>query len=241
MRCVHLAWQYIALPRPWLPLQMKSSASRDLHPPEPQMWGSSGLSSLVYVLWPGLCGGGGGVVGWEEGVGAVDQPGVDWCVVVGGGEGVVPIVHEGHVRGWGWLLVVGAGDVARDVVPEVAKGGHTVNPRPSSPVHYVGWGGARWGLGNVGLVVATAALGGHLPRLGISDKLSPPVDGGHPETVPFGGRLSPSGVASGGRSCRAKWMKASKRKSREPSLRVVAWTRGASQMRWVVPEVWRRR
>ena len=43
------------------------------------------------------------------------------CVVVGGGEGVVQIVHEGHVRGGGWLLVVGGGDVPRDVVPEVAQ------------------------------------------------------------------------------------------------------------------------
>ena len=54
-------------------------------------------------------GGGWDVVGGEEGVGAVDQPGVDWCVVVGGGEGVVPVVHEGHVRdGAGcWLLGLG--------------------------------------------------------------------------------------------------------------------------------------
>ena len=88
----------------------------------------------------------------------------------------------------GWLLVVGSGNVARDVIPEVAKGGHTINPRPSFPVHDVGWGGAGWGVGNVGLVVAGAALGCHLPRLGISDKLSPPVDGGHPDTVSSGGR-----------------------------------------------------
>ena len=55
-------------------------------------------------------GGGGGVVGGEEGVGAVHHPVASWCVVVGGGEGVVQIVHEGHVlggeldagrRGWG--------------------------------------------------------------------------------------------------------------------------------------------
>ena len=55
--------------------------------------------------------GGGGVVGGEEGVGAVYHPVVSGCVVVGGGEGVVQIVHEGHVRGGGWLLLVGGGDV----------------------------------------------------------------------------------------------------------------------------------
>ena len=49
---------------------------------------------------PGLCGGG-GVVGGQEGVGAVYHPVASWCVVVGGGEGVVYIVHEGHVRGGG--------------------------------------------------------------------------------------------------------------------------------------------
>ena len=40
----------------------------------------------------------GGVVGGEEGVGTVDQPGVAWCMIVRGGEGVVSVVHEGHVR-----------------------------------------------------------------------------------------------------------------------------------------------
>ena len=57
---------------------------RDLRSHVPQMWGSSSSSSLVYVLGPGLCGGG-GVVGVEEGVGAVYQPVASLCVVVGGG------------------------------------------------------------------------------------------------------------------------------------------------------------
>ena len=48
------------------------------------------------------------------------HPVPSWCVAVGGGERVVQIVHEGHVLGGGWLLVVGGGDVPRDVVPEVA-------------------------------------------------------------------------------------------------------------------------
>ena len=58
VRWVHLARQYIALPRPWLPLRMESSVSRDLRPHVPQMWGSSGSSPLAYVSRPGLCGGG---------------------------------------------------------------------------------------------------------------------------------------------------------------------------------------
>ena len=118
VRWVHLARQYIALPRPWLPLRMESSMSRDLRSHVPQMWGSSGSSPLRYVSRSGLCGGGGGLVSGEEGVGAMHHPVASWFVVVGGGEGVVQIVHEGHVRGGGWLLVVGGGDVPRDVVPE---------------------------------------------------------------------------------------------------------------------------
>ena len=92
IRWVHLARQYIALPRPWLLLRMESSVSRDLRSHVPQMWGSSWSSPLAYVSGPGLCGGGGGgVVGGEEGVGAVYHPVVSGCVVVGGGEGVVQI------------------------------------------------------------------------------------------------------------------------------------------------------
>ena len=54
-----------------------------------------GVRVGAWVVW------GGGVVGWEEGVGAVYHPVVSRCVVVCGGEGVVQIVHEGHVRGGG--------------------------------------------------------------------------------------------------------------------------------------------
>ena len=59
VRWVHVARQYIALPRPWLPLQMESSVSRDLRSHVLLMWGSSGSFPLVYVSVPGLCGGGG--------------------------------------------------------------------------------------------------------------------------------------------------------------------------------------
>ena len=118
----HLARQYIALPRLWL-LQMESSISRGFCPHVPQMWCSAGCSSRVYVSGPGLCGRVGAeevALGGKEGVGCEDHPAVSWCVVVGGGEGVVFVVHEGHVRGGGGLVVVGCADVALDVVPEVA-------------------------------------------------------------------------------------------------------------------------
>ena len=120
-----------------------------------------------------------GVVGEEEGVGAVDQQGVGLCVVVGGGGGVVSVVDEGHVRRGGWLPVVGGGDVAPDVVPEVAQAAHTVDPCPPFPRHGVGSGGAWCRLGHVGLVVAGAALRVDPPRLGVSDKVSPQIDAGH--------------------------------------------------------------
>ena len=161
VRWVHLARQYIALPKPWLPLRIESSVSRDLGSHVPQMWGSSGLSSLAYVSRPGLCG--------EEGVGSVHHPVVSLCVVVGGGEGVVQIVHESHVRGGGWLPVVGGGDVPRDVVLEVAQVGHPAYP--CFPLRLLGvvGGGAGWGLGHVWLAVAGAALGAVPLRHGVSD------------------------------------------------------------------------
>ena len=168
VRWVHLARQYIALPRLWLPLRMEISMSRDVRSHVPQMWGSSGSSPLAYVSRPGLCWGG-GVVGGEEGVGAVYRPVVSGCVVVGGGEGVVQIVHEGHVRGGGWLPVVGGGDVPRDVVMEVAQKGHLGYPCLPLPLFGVVGGGAGWGLDHVGLAVAGAALGAVPLRHGVSD------------------------------------------------------------------------
>ena len=59
VRWVHLARQYIALPRPWQPLRMETRVSRDLRSQVTQMWGSSGSSPLAYVSGPALCVGGG--------------------------------------------------------------------------------------------------------------------------------------------------------------------------------------
>ena len=112
---------------------------------------------------------GGSVVGGEEGVGAVHHPVVSWCVVVGGGEGVVQIVHESHVRGGGWLPVVGGGDVPQDVVPEVAQGGHPGYPCFPLPLFGVVEGGTGWVVGHVGLAVAGAALCAVPLRHGVSD------------------------------------------------------------------------
>ena len=49
-----------------------------------------------------------------------------------------------------------------------------------------GW--RRLGVGHVGLAVAGAALGAVPLRHGVSDQVSPPVDGGHPDPAPRGGR-----------------------------------------------------
>ena len=97
------------------------------------------------------------------------HPVVSWCVVVGGREGVVQIVHESHVLGGGWLPVVGGGDVPRDVVPEVAQGGRPGYPCFPLPLFGVVGGGAGWGVGQFGLGVAGAALGAVPLRNGVSD------------------------------------------------------------------------
>ena len=126
------------------------------------------------------------------------HPVASWCVVVGGGEGGVYVVHGGDVRGGGWLLVVGGGEVSRDLVPEVAQGGHQVDTSLPFPLLGVAGAGAWWGVGHVGLVVAGAALGVNPPRHGVSDKVSAPVDGGHPDPAPRGGRaLAVRGGESG--------------------------------------------
>ena len=97
------------------------------------------------------------------------HPVASWCVVVGGGEGVVPIVHKGHLHAGGWLLVVGGRDVSRDVVPKVAQGGHLGHPCVLFPLFGVAGVGAGWRVGHVGLVVAGAALAVYPPRHRVSD------------------------------------------------------------------------
>ena len=79
------------------------------------------------------------------------------------------VVHEGHVRGGGWLPVVGGGDVPRAVVPEVAQGGHPGYPCFPLPLFGVVGAGAGWGVGHVGLAVAGASLGAVPLWHGVSD------------------------------------------------------------------------
>ena len=146
--------------------------------------GSSGLSSLLYVSWSAFCGGGGGVVGGEEGV---DQPGVGWCVVVSGGEGVVSVVHEGPVGGGCWLPVVGGGDVARDPVPEVAQGSHTFDSHVLPSHAMVSVRVVLGAAGPAALVVGGAVVGVHPPGPVVSEKLLPRVAGGHRDIVCWGG------------------------------------------------------
>ena len=64
---------------------------------------------------------------------------------MGGGEGVVAVVHEGHVRGGGRLGGGGGGNVGLDVVPAVAQGGQAVDPSPPLPHNGVGRGDAERG------------------------------------------------------------------------------------------------
>ena len=74
------------------------------------------------------------------------------------------------------------------MVPEVAQGGHPGDPYFPFPLFGVAGGGAGWGVGHVGLLVAGAALGVHPPRHGVSNQVLPAVEGGHPDSVPRGGR-----------------------------------------------------
>ena len=104
-------------------------------------------------------------------------------MVVGDGEGVVFVVHEGHVRGEARLAVVGGRAIALIAVPEGSQGGHAVDQRPSFQRHRVRGAGVGWGVDHVRLPVAGAARGGHPLRLRLSDKVPPPVDGGHPDEV----------------------------------------------------------
>ena len=63
----------------------------------------------------------------------------------------------------------GVGMSPPDVLPEIAQGGHPGYPCFLLPLFGVVGGGAGWGVGHVGLVVAGAALGVQPPRHGVSD------------------------------------------------------------------------
>ena len=123
------------------------------------------------------------------------------------------------------------------MVPEVAQGGHAVNPGPPVPSHGVGLGGAGWGLGDVGLAKAGAARGGHPLGLGVSHKVPPPGDQGHPDAVSWGGRAFAVGAGERGALVSGDVEEGSKSKSRTPRPRVAAWMRAAPWTGWVLPEV----
>ena len=162
------------------------------------------------------------------------------CAVVGGGEGVVSVAHEGLVGGGGWLPVVWGEDVTRDLVPEASYGGHTADPFPPFLRLSVFGGGAGRGMGHVWLVVAAAALGVHPPRLGVSDKVSPSVDGGHPASVSCGGRAL--AVRGGGRGALVpvNMEEGVKEEVSNPLPQGGCLDEGGRLMRWVVPEIQRR-
>ena len=73
---------------------------------------------------------------------------------------------------------------ARDEVRRV----NFIDPWLSMPRLGIGGGRTRWDLGHVRLVVAGAALRVHPLRHGVSGRVSPPVHGGYPDSVPCGGR-----------------------------------------------------
>ena len=58
VRWVHFARQYIALPKPWLPLRMESSVSRDLRSHVPQKWGFQARPPWCTCRGPGFVWGG---------------------------------------------------------------------------------------------------------------------------------------------------------------------------------------
>ena len=114
VRWIHLARQYITLQRPGCCCGWRAACPGICVHTCPRCGGRPGRPPSRTCRGPG-CLGGGGVVSGEERVGDVHHPAVSWCVVVGGGEGAVVgwIVHESHVRGGGWLPVVGGGDVRK--------------------------------------------------------------------------------------------------------------------------------
>ena len=137
----------------------------------------------------------------------------------------------------GWVHG-GAGATGRTTGESACPSQHcTDHPRgvPSGGGRDGPWAdsGGGWGVGHVGLAVAGAAPGAVPLRHGVSDQVSPPVDGGHPDPAPRGG----GALGVWGGACRATWRKASKRKSLTPSPRVAAWTRVAARMGVLVPEV----
>ena len=168
------------------------------------------------------------------------HPVASWCVVVGDGEGVVQIVHEGHLRGEAgcWSMAVGTspGTWCLKLLRLAIRATH-VSLSDSLVALGVALGGG-WAMSvsryRVRPRVSTRSGTGYPTRCRHQ------LVGGTQIRSPVGSGLSLSGVASGRRSCRATWRKASKRKSRTPSPRVATRASVVARMHWVVPELCRR-
>ena len=111
----------------------------------------------------------------------------------------------------------------------------------SFPMPWCRLGWCWVGVGHVGLPVAGSALGVHPPQVGLSDKVSPPVEGGLPDAVPFSWAGSRRlGWRAGGARVGQRGGRRQRGSLGRPSPGLPAWTRLAARMRSVVPEVWRR-
>ena len=70
--------------------------------------------------------------------------------------------------------------------------------------------------------------------------MSPPVDGGHPDSVLRGGRALAVWGGKWGAVVLGDVEEGVEEEVSDPLTRVAAWTRVVDEMRWVVPEVRRR-
>ena len=98
------------------------------------------------------------------------------------------VVHEGHVLGGGWLLVVGGRTSPETCSLKLLREAIT-STHVSLSHALVSLGlavGGAWAM--LGSWEQMLTLGAHPPQQRVSNKVSPRVDGGHPDSAPRGGR-----------------------------------------------------